>query len=88
MAYTSDNLNLVTATVGGEAPRIFVYKNATPDADAAIVTAGYFSDGVLKGMRKGDLVDAVDTGTAKYKRYQVTTVSGTTVTVAAPTAIT
>lgn len=88
MAYTSDNLNLVTATVGGEAPRIFVYKNATPDSDAAIVTAGYFSYGVSKGMRKGDLVDAVDTGTAKYKRYQVTTVSGTTVTVAAPTAIT
>lgn len=88
MAYTADNLSLVTATVGGEVPRIFVYKNATPDADAVIVAAGYFSDGVAKGMRKGDLVDAVDTGTAKYKRYQVTTVSGTTVTVAAPTAIT
>jgi len=88
MAYTADNLVLAFNPVGGDLPRVFLYKNATPEADAAIVTAGYFSDGVAKGMRKGDLVDAIDTGTAKYKRYQVTTVSGTTVTVAAPTAIT
>jgi len=88
MAYVSDNLNLVTATVGGEAPRIFTYKNATPDADAGIVGAGYFSDGIAKGMRIGDLVDAVQTGTAKYKRYQVTAVTATAATVAAPTAIT
>lgn len=88
MAYTADNLSLVTATVGGEVPRIFVYKNATPDADAVIVGAGYFSDGVAKGMRVGDLVDAIQTGTAKYKRYQVTALTATAATVAAPTAIT
>jgi hypothetical protein len=88
MAYTSDNLNLVTATVGGESPRIFTYKNATPDADAVIIGAGYFSDGVTKGLRVGDLVDAINVGTAKYKRYQVASVSGAAATVAAPTAIT
>lgn len=88
MAYISDNLYLATQALGGGLPKVYIYKNATPDADATIAAAGYVSDGVAKGMKVGDLVDAIDTGTAKYKRYQVTTISGTTVTVAAPTAIT
>lgn len=89
MAYTADNLVLALNPVGGAIfPRVFTYYNQTPDADSVIVTAGYFSNGVSAGMRVGDLVDAVNIGTAKYKRYQVTTISGTTVTVAAPTAIT
>lgn len=88
MAYVADNLAMVINPVGGGLPRVFLYKNATPDADAAIVGSGYFSDGVTKGMRVGDLVDAIDTGTAKYKRYQVASVSGAAATVAAPTAIT
>lgn len=88
MAYVPDNLACATPAVGGGVPRIFIYKNATPDADATIVGAGYFSDGVTKGLRVGDLVDAIDTGTAKYKRYQVASVSGAAATVAAPTAIT
>lgn len=88
MAYIPDNLSLITPTVGGGGVRVFGYLNATPDADAVIVGAGYFSDGVAKGMRVGDLVDAVQTGTAKYKRYQVTALTATAATVAAPTAIT
>lgn len=88
MAYAPHDLALVINTNGGRLPRVFIYRNAAPDSDASIVTAGFFSDGVSKGMRVGDIVDAMDTGTAKYKRYQVTTVSGTTVTVAGPTAIT
>lgn len=89
MAYTADNLLLASNPVGGAVyPRLFYYYNVTPDADATIVGAGYFSDGVTKGMRVGDLVDAVNIGTAKYKRYQVASVSGATATVAAPTAIT
>lgn len=88
MAYVPDNLAMAIDPVGGGVPRVFIYLNATPDADATIVGAGYFSDGVTKGMRKGDLVDACDTGTAKYKRYQVASVSGAAATVAAPTAIT
>lgn len=88
MAYTADNLYLTHQPFGDKMPRQFMYLNATPDADATIVGAGYFSDGVTKGMRVGDLVDAINTGTAKYKRYQVASVSGTAATVAAPTAIT
>jgi hypothetical protein len=34
---------------------VFYYYNSAPDSDATIVGAGYFSDGVTKGMRKGDL---------------------------------
>jgi len=88
MAYVADNLAMVINPVGGANPRLFMYLNATPDADATIVGASYFSDGVTKGMRVGDLVDAINVGTAKYKRYQVASVSGAAATVAAPTAIT
>jgi hypothetical protein len=88
MAYVPDNLAMVTNPVGGSLPRVFLYLNATPDADATVVGASYFSDGVTKGMRVGDLVDAINVGTAKYKRYQVASVSGAAATVAAPTAIT
>lgn len=90
MAYVPDNLAMVINPVGGYMPRVFMYFNSAADADATIVGSGWFSDGVAKGMRKGDLVDAIDTGTAKYKRYQVASVNTSTgtATVAAPTAIT
>lgn len=88
MAYVPDNLAMVINPVSGALPRVFIYHNAAADSDATIVGASWFSDGVTKGMRKGDLVDAIDTGTAKYKRYQVASVSGAAATVAAPTAIT
>jgi hypothetical protein len=86
--YVADNVAIAFDSVGGALPRVFVYLNAGNDADATIVGAGYFSDGVTKGMRVGDLVDACNVGTAKYKRYQVASVSGAAATVAAPTAIT
>lgn len=89
MAYVPDNLVLAINPVGGGSyPRVFTYYNSAPDSDATIVGASWFSDGVTKGMRKGDLVDVVDVATPKYKRYQVASVSGTAATVAAPTAIT
>jgi len=88
MAYTPDNLSLLTEPVGGIAPRVFGYYDAAAESDATIVGASWFSNGAACGMRKGDLVDVVQTGTAKYKRYQVASVSGNAATVAAPTAIT
>ena len=89
MAYATANLNLVSQPFGApNAPRFFSYYNADADADATIVGSGYFSDGVTKGMRVADIVDAVNPTTAKYKRYQVTSVSGAAATVSAPTAIT
>jgi hypothetical protein len=88
MAYVPDNLAMVINPVGGAMPRVFMYFNSAADSDTTIVGASWFSDGVTKGMRVGDLVDAINTGTAKYKRYQVASVSGAAATVAAPTAIT
>lgn len=92
MAYATSRLNLVVQPFGGPAAgfRLWHYLNSDNDADATIVGSGYFSDGVSKGMAVGDLVDVVETGTAKYKRYQVASVNTTTkaATVAAPTAIT
>lgn len=88
MAYVADNLAMVVNPVGGGViPRIFVYQTAS-DSDATIVGAGYFSDGVTKGMRVGDLVEVIATTGPKYKKYQVASVSGAAATVAAPTAIT
>lgn len=88
MAYVADNLAMLFAPVGGGIiPRIFVYQTAA-DSDATITGAGYFSDGVTKGMRAGDLVYCVATTGPKKKEYQVASVSGAAATVAAVTAIT
>lgn len=87
MAYVPNNLSLVAKPLG-QGPKVFIYWDTAPESDATLVGSGYFSDGVTKGMAVGDLVDVVQSGTAKYKRYQVASVSGTAATVAAPTAIT
>jgi len=87
MAYVADNLSLADTQVGGYQPRRWRYTTAS-DSDATIVGAGYFSDGVTKGMKVGDLVDVIATTGPKYKLYQVASVSGAAATVAAPTAIT
>jgi hypothetical protein len=86
MAYEPNNLALAYAPVGGLAPRVFTYKT-TNDSDATITGAGYFADGVIKGMRAADLVQVIATTGPKYKLYQVASVSGVAATVAAPTAI-
>lgn len=88
MAYTPDNLALVYQPIGGIAPRTFTYNDAAAESNATIVGASWFSDGVTKGMRVGDIVIVVQTGTAKKKEYQVASVSGAAATVAAVTAIT
>lgn len=86
MAYDNTQLRLVPGDLESRAGKVWRYNTA--DADATIVGAGYFSDGVKFGMAVGDLVDVVNTTGPKYKRYQVASVSGNAATVAAPTAIT
>ena len=87
MAYANTGLRLVTQDVEAGTARLWFY-TTTADADATIVGAGYFSDGVKFGMKVGDLVDVVATTGPKYKRYQVASVSGNAATVATPVAIT
>jgi hypothetical protein len=89
MAYVPDSLFMSTNPVGSQVwPRLFYYYDAAAESDATLVGASFFSDGASKGMRKGDLIDVVQVGTPKYKRYQVLSVSGAAATVQAPTAIT
>lgn len=87
MAYVPNNLVLITSSISDALGSYYQYTTAS-DADATVVGAGYFSDGVDKGMKVGDIVDVVATTGPKYKRYQVASVSGSAATVAAPTAIT
>jgi hypothetical protein len=87
MAYVADNLRLVSFDVESRVPKLWFYTTAA-DADATIVGASYFSDGAIKGMAVGDLVDVVATTGPKFKRYQVASLSGNAATVATPTAIT
>jgi hypothetical protein len=87
MGYDNTKLRLVAGDLKSGVAKLCFYTTAA-DADATIVGAGYFSDGVKFGMAVGDLVDVVATTGPKYKRYQVASVSGNAATVAAPTAIT
>jgi hypothetical protein len=86
MSYTPDTLSLINQPIGNS-PRIWLYVTASDD-NSTITGSGYFSDGVTKGMKVGDLVHAIATTGPKYKAYQVASVSGVAATVAAPTAIT
>lgn len=88
MAYIPDNLSLVYQPIGGTLPRTYTYLNTDDDSNATLVGAGFFSDGVTKGLRVSDMVIAVNPTTAKKKEYQVASVSGAAATVAAVTAIT
>ena len=88
MAYTADNLYLAVNPVSGANPRLFFYYDAAPESDSTIVGGSWFSDGVTKGMRKGDMVWVIQTASPKFKAYQVASTSGAAATVAAPTAIT
>lgn len=88
MAYTSDNVILTVNPIGGALPREFTYYDAAPESDATLVGAGFISDGVTLGMRKGDLVRVIQVATPKYKLYQVLSTSGAAATLQAPTAIT
>jgi hypothetical protein len=87
MSYDTTKLRLVDQDIEGGKPSLWYYTTVS-DSDGTITGAGYFADGVTKGMEVGDLVDAVATTGPKYKRYQVASVSGAAATVAAPTAIT
>lgn len=87
MAYVPDNLRLMVSDIEGRVAQRWSYTTAA-DADATITGAGYFSDGVSKGMKVGDMVEVVATTGPKFKSYQVSAVGTATATVSTPTAIT
>jgi predicted amidophosphoribosyltransferase len=58
MAYTTATLNCV-AQGQGDSPSIYVY--LSPDARATVEGASFFTDGVAKGMKLGDVVIVIYT---------------------------
>lgn len=54
MSYTTATLNCVAQGSGDVGPSIWVY--VSPDARATVEGSLYFSDGVAKGMKLGDIV--------------------------------
>lgn len=55
MAYVSANLNLIVSSMGDGMPSIWTYK-ALADAQTAVRVNNFFSDGLAKGCRSGDIV--------------------------------
>ena len=54
MAYTSASLGMVAQTPGPLGMKIWVYD--TVDVNATVYAAGYISDGLSRGMQKGDIL--------------------------------
>jgi hypothetical protein len=75
MAYSKNNLALVTEGIGGFGSK-FQYTSADPIA--TVNTSGYFSDGYHMGMRVGDTVEVRDTVTPTTSLCSVAASSSTT----------
>lgn len=62
MAYSQSNPPFLISQGIAGGLRLWVYKSI--DAPAVVRTSGYFTNGWVLGMRKGDLVIVVDTDAA------------------------
>ena len=71
MAYSAAGLYQVGP--GGSGARIWVY--STTDNVSVVVGAGYFSDGDLRGLAAGDVIQVVNTTNNTVNECQVTTVT-------------
>jgi hypothetical protein len=76
MAYSKDNLFLMTIPSLQGDFRFWTYKSA--DAIADVNTAGYISDAKDMGMRVHDLVFVVDTATPTYNWCVCRAINATT----------
>lgn len=54
MAYTPNTLGMVAQTPGPLGMKIWVYD--TVDTNSTVYAAGYISDGLERGMQKGDIL--------------------------------
>ena len=82
MAYDGTKLHLVSSPLTNSAGgQIWQYTQATDNA-AAIDAAGYFSDGVARGMKVNDIVIGIDTATASTPLVSTHVVQSLTATAA------
>jgi hypothetical protein len=69
MAYATAGLKLIAKGIGS-GPKVFNYSSA--DARATVEAANYFTDGLDRGMKAGDTVIVVVTGTFLTTIHSVT----------------
>lgn len=62
MSYSVTNPPALVSQRIGDGPAIWIYKSA--DDDATVNGANYFTNGLALGMRAGDIVLVVDTGSS------------------------
>lgn len=78
MAYSTANPpNLVTEAPLAGAGQQWRYDSA--DAIATVIGAGYFSDGAVRGMLVGDIVEVNDTVNALVSSARVAAINGNAV---------
>ncbi len=69
MAYTPATLDCLVPRLG-DGPALWTYSNAA-DAHTDIDAAGYFSDGLDRGMVLNDIMIVIDTATATITMHRV-----------------
>lgn len=82
MAYNNAKLRLIKSGLNG-GPSLWDYTHT--DAHGTVEGAGYFSDGVKRGMKQYDKVIVTNTGSGETTIHNVTTVSGNACTINAAT---
>lgn len=80
--YTPNTLSLKSVSPLAIGPQEWMYTTTT-DSEATIKGAGYFSDGGKKGMKVGDIVWCINTGTPAGYLLMVSAISSGAATVAA-----
>jgi len=68
MAYTPATLDCIVPRMG-DGPALWVYSNT--DAHTDVDAAGYFSDGLARGMALNDIMIVIDTDTATITIHRV-----------------
>jgi hypothetical protein len=67
MSYATSGLQLLVRAPGGSGKAIWLYTGT--DAHTDVDATDYFSDGKDRGMKAGDLVFVVNTGTSGTMHY-------------------
>lgn len=90
MAYATNDLTVMSSGFLESSQSIWLYRNTAGDSAAVIKGNAYFSDGLLKGMKLGDVVFVFNVGNtaADTNIYAVSNVTTEAVTVAAGVSIT
>lgn len=80
MAYSTSGLSLNSPGVGSK-PSVWIY--TSEDIHTDVDAAGYFSDGVTRGMKVNDIVHVIKTtATVGATTHVVASVSGAAATIA------